>query len=82
MKDCYHGHTCVAQGCKGPKYKGCRFGSEAHGVDKEVHKWVKPGSRPDGRSEERSDYDSAPTIDISKGSMETWPTMVADLIEI
>ncbi|KAH7396559.1 hypothetical protein DE146DRAFT_657071 [Phaeosphaeria sp. MPI-PUGE-AT-0046c] len=82
LEHCYHGHICLVQGCKGNKYKGCRFGSEAHNIDLEIHEWVKPMPRRTDRPEERMDYKSVAKVDSAQGSMETWPMMVADLIEM
>lgn len=82
LKDCYHGHICIVRGCKSPKYKGCRLSSEAHNVDLEIYEWVKSVPRGHDRPEKRVGHTNISTTDSSKDSMENWPMMVTDLIEI
>jgi hypothetical protein len=82
-KGCFHGHVCVKKGCIGNIDAGCKFGPEAHGVDMKAADFVQPwtGKMKETKKKElKSDQD--PETDSSKGSMENWPTMVGDLIDI
>lgn len=81
-KDCIHGHVCLAEGCSGPGDQKCKFSAEAHQLDREIHEWVMPESLTAGHSEEQRKPDSGTKAYESKGSMEDWPAMVTDLIEI
>jgi hypothetical protein len=96
--DCFYGHVCFAKGCAGHWQSGCRFKLEAHGVDLLVVKWVRPGgaktveaggvytdvpAQQDGKAKKEAAKDNSWfEMASSKGSMENWPTMVGDLIEV
>lgn len=94
--DCFHGHVCFAKGCLGGRHPGCKFSLEAHGVDLNIIKWVKPGvveelkvvevdipAGPYGKATKEAPEDNSWfKTGASKASMESWPAMVQDLIEI
>jgi hypothetical protein len=73
----------VKKGCVGNNDGGCKFGPEAHGVDMSVADFVQPwtGKMKETKKKEVQSDRSTET-DSSKGSMENWPTMVGDLIDI
>lgn len=77
--DCYNGHLCQRRLCPGTRAKGCQFQDRSHGVDMEVVRWVEGSERfIEGKGEVKELTGSG----SSGGSMESWPTMVGNLIDI
>ncbi|KAF2036737.1 hypothetical protein EK21DRAFT_106053 [Setomelanomma holmii] len=78
--DCYNGHVCQKGACRRRKFTTCNFPHNAHKVDWQVAKWIKPGedvaAKAEAKSAQIADRNS------SKGSMENWPAMVGNLIDI
>lgn len=94
--DCFYGHVCFAKGCLRGRRPGCKFSLEAHGMDLNIIKCVEPGVEEEFKVMEveitAGPYGSAIKEDMkdknwpktggSKASMENWPPMVQDLIDI
>jgi hypothetical protein len=84
LSSCIHGHVCVKQACTASKRRGCRFAPEAHGVDMEVTEWVKPRGGGASIADAKRVIAKARNMETNspKGSMENWPPMVGNLIDI
>jgi hypothetical protein len=74
----------VKQACTASKRRGCRFAPEAHGVDMEVTEWVKPRGGGASIADAKRVIAKARNMETNspKGSMENWPPMVGNLIDI
>jgi hypothetical protein len=83
-KNCFNGHACSWKRCDGKKLGNCRFDSDMHGVDLEVAEWVKSvgawGNEVELETTKRKQ--GVAETNSSDGSMETWPAMVSDLIDV
>lgn len=80
--DCIHGHVCAIAGCVDGKVMKCRFDHAAHGVDMAVAEWVRPTGAKNPAIQKEAKKSSPSDTDSSKVSMENWPRMVDDLIDI
>ncbi|KAH7068710.1 hypothetical protein FB567DRAFT_555309 [Paraphoma chrysanthemicola] len=77
--DCYYGHVCQKSKCSGGKVATCKFKGSGHNVDCKVAEWIRPGDVVTRKWEEKGLNRG---MDNAVGSMENWPTMVGDLIDI
>jgi hypothetical protein len=66
----------------GDRIKECRFKPAAHGVDMTVAEYVKPNGGKDAAFREKVRKESSTDTDSSKASMENWPIMVSNLVDI
>jgi hypothetical protein len=83
-KDCFNGHLCFRKKCGEKKAGDCRFDSDMHGVDLEVAEWIESVGAWGNELEVKTTKVKHGVVETisSKGSMEKWPTMVGNLIDV